>query len=84
MATVAAWLYGVKHLAMIRREGHASPECRLDLPRTPAIGVTEFLCGGGGTCERLDAYPIIWLHTFLAKETGMATTVQIIEFSDYL
>lgn len=36
-------------------------------------------------CRRVDAYPIISPNTSsFAKETGMATTVQIIEFSDYL
>jgi hypothetical protein len=39
----------------------------------------------GGTCERIDAYPIISPDIFsFAKETGMAITVHIIEFSDYL
>ena len=36
-------------------------------------------------CRCVDAYPIISPNTFaLAKETSMATTVHIIEFSDYL
>jgi hypothetical protein len=61
MATVAAWLYGVKRPA------------------------AEILWGCDGTCERIDVYPIISPNTFvLTKETGMATTVHIIEFSDYL
>ena len=56
-----------------------------DFPRAPGILAAGLRSDCGGTCERIDAYPIISPNPFfLAKEIGMATTVHIIEFSDYL